>query len=251
MRRQDIGTHELGKHELEEDDQRQRRMERRDFIKKAGAGTLIVALGGGVYRLAGDDLTRQAEAQRRSDGRRRLPPGQKVLEKLKPMGGQAGSPKTKDFRLHVHGEVEKTFTLDFDGLMAMPQVEQSADVHCVTGWSMLGGVWSGVQVKALAARASIKKSANFVIFESAHGYTANISLKEALKPNVLVVHKLDGKPFRRQHGAPVRSLVPDRYFWKSSKWLTGIRFVKRDVPGYWETRGYHNIADPWKEQRYG
>ncbi len=228
-----------------------KRLERREFIKKAGAGTLLLALGGGVYRLASDDLTRKAQAQRLSDGRRRLPPGQKVLEKLKPMGGEPGSPRNKDFRLKIHGEVEKPFTIDFDGLLAMDQIEQAADVHCVRGWSMLGGLWRGVLVKTLAERAGLKKSANFAIFESAHGYTANISLAEALKPNVMVVHRLDGKPFSRQHGAPVRSLVPDRYFWKSSKWLTGIRFVKRDEPGFWETRGYHNIADPWKEQRYG
>lgn len=228
-----------------------RRLERREFIKKAGAGTLLLALGGGVYRLAGDDLTREARAQRLPDGRKRLPPGQKVLEKLKPMGGEPGSPKTKDFRLKVHGEVDKEFTIDFDELLAMDQVEQNADVHCVTGWSMLGGLWRGVPVKALAERAGLKKTANFAIFESAHGYTANISLKEALKPNVMIVHRLDGKPFSRQHGAPVRALVPDRYFWKSAKWIKSIRFVKRDVPGYWETRGYHNIADPWKEQRYG
>src|SRR5690606_30700697 len=113
------------------------------------------------------------------------------------------------------------------------------------------GLWKGVQVKALAERAGLKKSAHFVIFESHHGYTSNISLDEALKPNVLVTHSLNGHPLKRQNGAPVRSLVPDRYFWKSSNWLTGIRFVKRDEPGYWETRGYHNIADPWKEQRYG
>ncbi len=228
----------------------ERRLRRREFIKRAGAGTVIVALGGGLYRLAGDDLTRQALAQKRTDGKPRLPPGQKVLETLKPMGGEAGSPKTKDFQLKVHGEVETPFTLSFEELLKIPQVEQKADVHCVTGWSMLGGLWRGVQLSTLAKRAGIKKSAHFVIFESAHGYTANISLREALKPNVMVVHRLDGKPFQRKHGAPVRSLVPDRYFWKSSKWLTGIRFVKRDAPGYWETRGYHNVADPWKEQRH-
>ncbi len=228
-----------------------RRQERRDFIKKAGAGTLLVALGGGIYRLAGDDLTRKARGQKRSDGRPRLPPGQKVLESLRPMGGQPGSAKTKDFRLKVHGEVDKPFTLNYEELLEMDQVDRAADVHCVTGWSLLGGVWSGVTVKALAERAGLTKNAHFVIFESFKGYTANISLREAMKPNVMVVNKLNGKPFKRQHGAPVRSLVPDRYFWKSAKWLTGIRFVKRDKPGYWETRGYHNIADPWKEQRYG
>jgi DMSO/TMAO reductase YedYZ molybdopterin-dependent catalytic subunit len=228
-----------------------KRRERREFIKKAGAGTLLVALGGGLYRIAGDDLTRRARAEIRTDGKRRLPPGQKVLESLRAMGGEPGSSKTKNFRLRVHGEVEKEFTLDFDGLMKMEQVEERADVHCVTGWSMLGGLWSGVTVRSLAERAGLKKTANFVIFECAHGYTANISRKEALKPNVMVVHSLNDRPLKRTHGAPVRALVPDRYFWKSGKWLTGIRFVKRDVPGYWETRGYHNVADPWREQRYG
>ncbi len=229
----------------------QRSLERRDFIKKAGAGTLIIAVGGGLYRLAGGALTRQVQAQVRSDGKNRLPPGQKVIESLSHMGGQPGSPKTKDFRLKVHGEVDKPFTIDYDELLKMTQVEQEADVHCVTGWSMLGGLWSGVQVKSLAEQAGLKKTANFVIFECHHGYTANISIKEALKPNVMVTHRLDGIPFKRKHGAPVRSLVPDRYFWKSAKWLTGIRFVKRDIPGFWETRGFHNIGDPWKEQRYG
>jgi DMSO/TMAO reductase YedYZ molybdopterin-dependent catalytic subunit len=228
-----------------------KRLQRREFIKNAGVGTLIVAVGGGLYRLAGDDLTRKAQGEIRSDGKKRLPPGQKVLESLRPMGGEPGSSKIKNFRLRVYGEVEKEFTLDFESLMKMDQTKQAADVHCVTGWSMLGGLYEGVTVKALADRAGLKKTANFVIFECAHGYTANISRKEAMKPNVMVVHTLDGRPFKRQHGAPVRSLVPDRYFWKSGKWLTGIRFVKRDIPGYWETRGYHNIADPWREQRYG
>ena len=232
-------------------DEAARRLERRQFIKQAGAGTLLVALGGGLYRIAANDLTREAQAEVRSDGRKRLPPGQKVLESLRPMGGEPGSPKPKDFRLKVYGEVEKPFTLDFDELLAIGNVEQRADVHCVTGWSMLNGLWEGVRVKTLAERATLKKTANYVIFEAAHGYTSNVPVKEALAPNVMVVHKLDGRPFKRQHGAPVRALVPDLYFWKSAKWLTGIRFVKRDQPGYWETRGYHNHADPWREQRYG
>ncbi len=233
-----------------QDDDVKRRMQRRDFIKKAGAGTLVVALGGGIYRIASDDLTRKARGQVRGDGKPRLPPGQKVLESLKPMGGQSGSPNPKDFRLRVYGEVDKEFTVDYNELFAS-SIEQKADVHCVTGWSMLGGLWSGVRVSTLAKRAGLKKTANFVVFESAHGYTANISKREAMKPNIMIVNKLNGRPFSRQHGAPVRSLVPDRYFWKSAKWITGIRFVKRDIPGYWETRGYHNVADPWREQRYG
>ncbi len=224
--------------------------ERREFIKKAAAGTLIVAFGGILYRLADDDLTRKAMAETRADGRRRLPPGQKVLERLKPMGGSAGSPKPKDFHLRVHGEVKKELNLDFAALLKLPQVEAPADVHCVTGWSMLGGVWLGVRVSTLAEMAGLKRDARHVIFEAAHGYTTNIDIHTAMQPNVRIVHRLDGRPLARRHGAPVRGLVPDRYFWKSAKWITGIRFQRRDEPGYWESRGYNNHADPWREERY-
>jgi DMSO/TMAO reductase YedYZ molybdopterin-dependent catalytic subunit len=224
---------------------------RRQFLKKAAAGSLIVALGGGLYRLASDDMTRAARAQKRSDGRPRLPPGQRVIEALRPMGGEAGSARIEDFRLQVHGEVERPFTIDWKQLVAMPATRQVADVHCVTGWSVLGASWTGVQVKVLAERAGLKPTARHVIFEAAHSYTANVRLQEALRPDVLVAYQLGGKPVPRRHGAPVRGLVPDLYFWKSAKWLTGIRFVSRDAPGYWETRGYHNHADPWREERYG
>ena len=102
-----------------------------------------------------------------------------------------------------------------------------------------------------AAKAGIRDSARHVIFEAAHGYTANVRRDMALGDDVMVSWEIDGRRLARAHGAPVRALVPDLYFWKSAKWLTGIRFVRRDEPGFWETRGYHNHADPWKEERYG
>ncbi|HEU4752505.1 MAG TPA: molybdopterin-dependent oxidoreductase, partial [Armatimonadota bacterium] len=136
-------------------------------------------------------------------------------------------------------------------LLAMTQVEQTCDVHCVTGWSLLDGVWRGVRVKELAERAGVKESARHVIFEAAHGYTSNVPLEEALRPTVLVAYRFGGDPLLQPHGAPVRALVPHLYFWKSAKWLTGIRFSAQDEPGYWEVRGYHNHGDPWKEERYG
>ncbi len=229
----------------------QRLEARRRFIKTAAAGTVIAALGGGLYRLVGDDLTREARAQKRSDGRSRLPPGQRVLGRLKPMGGHPGDSKTRNFRLKVYGEVESPFTIDFAQLLAMRQTELALDVHCVTGWSLLGALWRGVSVKDLAARARVKSTARHVIFEAHRGYTANVRLREALAPGVMVTYRMNGRPLARRHGAPVRALVPDLYFWKSAKWLTGIRFVRRDRPGYWETRGYHNHANPWREERHG
>jgi DMSO/TMAO reductase YedYZ molybdopterin-dependent catalytic subunit len=115
---------------------------------------------------------------------------------------------------------------------------------------VLGAKWTGVRVKELAQRAGLKRTARHIVFESAHGYTANVRLDDGLADEALVTWELDDHPLRRPNGAPVRALVPDLYFWKSAKWLTGIRFTSRDAPGYWETRGYNNHADPWKEERY-
>jgi DMSO/TMAO reductase YedYZ molybdopterin-dependent catalytic subunit len=225
--------------------------DRRNFIKSAAAGATFMALGGALVRLAADDLTKQARAEKRPDGRSRLPPGQRVLDHLRPMGGDEGDGDIKSFKLKVHGLVKKPFEVSYEGLLELPQVEKSADVHCVTGWTMIGGIFKGVQISKLAEIAEMKSEARYVILEAAHGYTANVPLKEATADNAMITYRLNGKPFALQHGAPVRGLIPDLYFWKSAKWITGLRFVKDDVPGYWEVRGYHNHADPWKEERYG
>lgn len=224
--------------------------DRRQFIKSAAAGTTLMALGGALLKLAADDMTREARAEKRPDGRPRLPPGQRALKALKPMGGDEGDGKVETFRFKVHGAVKKPFEVDYKALLELPQVQKEADVHCVTGWSLLGGLWKGVQIATLANLAEVKPDAKYVIFEAANGYTANVPLAEATKDTCMVTYRLNGKPLSLDHGAPVRGLVPDLYFWKSAKWITGIKFVREDQPGYWETRGYNNHGDPWKEQRY-
>ena len=224
--------------------------DRRQFIKSALAGTAFMAVGGTLVRIAADDMTRSARAEKRPDGRPRLPPGQRVLDSLRAMGGDEGDGDVRSFKLRVHGLVKSPFEVDYAGLLKLPQVEKSADVHCVTGWSLLGGLFKGVQVSTLAEKAGMRGEARYVIFEAAHGYTANVPLKEATADNALITYRMNGKPFAIEHGAPVRGLVPDLYFWKSAKWITGVRFVKDDERGYWEVRGYHNHADPWKEERY-
>ncbi|MFN0252123.1 MAG: molybdopterin-dependent oxidoreductase [Kofleriaceae bacterium] len=223
--------------------------DRRRLLKAAAIGTTFIAVGGSLVRLASAEQSTIAK-EKRPDGRRRLPPGQRTLEYLRPMGGEEGDPDPRKFTLKVHGLVKSPFTVDYAELLKLPQVEKIADVHCVTGWSMLGGLWKGVQIKTLAEKAGIKGDVKHVILESAHGFTANIPLKEATTDNALITYRLNGKPFATQHGAPVRGLVPDLYFWKSAKWITGVRFVRDDAPGFWEVRGYHNHADPWKEERY-
>jgi len=225
-------------------------MSRRSFLEAGlGAGALVFALGAD-HALADVAAMDRARAEIRPDGRSRLPLHQYLLRKLRPMGGMAGDPAPGAFRLRVHGEVEAPFTLSFADLLAMPQVDQLCDVHCVTRWTVLDARFEGVRVADLAERAGVKKTARHVIFEAAEGYTTNVRLREAIAPNVLIAHRYAGKPLSRAHGAPVRAVVPDLYFWKSAKWLTGIRFSARDEPGYWETRGYHNHADPWKQERH-
>ncbi|MBX3128699.1 MAG: molybdopterin-dependent oxidoreductase [Polyangiaceae bacterium] len=223
-------------------------MARRRFIRTAAAGTVVSALG--ASWLLSDALTGEARAATRADGRPRLPPGQRALARLKPMGGDAGDPSPGGFRLRVHGAVERPFTLTFQQLLAESNVTLPLDVHCVTGWSVLGASFTGLRLRALLERAGLRREGRYVVFEAAHGYTANVPLSSALAPSVLVAHRLDGRPLSRAHGAPVRAIVPDLYFWKSAKWLTGVRVVTRDEPGYWERRGYHNRADPWREERH-
>lgn len=223
---------------------------RRNFIRTAAAGTLVSAFGAGVWALADSASNAAWAASLRPDGKPRLPPGQRIIEHLKPMGGQQGDPSPGAFRLRVHGEVDQPLELDFAQLRALPHREHSLDVHCVTGWSALDVRFVGVAVPELAKRAKVRSSAKFVIFEAAHGYTANVPLDEALRPDVLVSWELNGQRLPRSHGAPVRAVNPHLYFWKSPKWLTGIRFQSKDERGYWEMRGYNNHADPWKEERY-
>jgi len=223
--------------------------QRRRFIRLAASGTAVAVLGGSY--IISDDLTRLAQAQTRPDGKPRLPPGQRVLKAWKPMGGEPGDPSLEHFRLQVHGEVETPYSLSYAELMALPPVALPVDVHCVTGWSVMGARVKGVLLSTLAERAKVKPGARHVIFEAAHGYTSNVPLREALGPQVMIARELEGAPLPRTHGGPLRAMVPHLYFWKSAKWLTGIRFVARDEPGYWETRGYHNHGDPWREERYG
>ncbi|MES1183884.1 MAG: molybdopterin-dependent oxidoreductase [Myxococcales bacterium] len=223
--------------------------QRRRFIRLAASGTALAVLGGSY--LISDELTRVAQAQTRPDGKPRLPPGQRVLKAWKPMGGEPGDPSLEHFHLQVHGEVETPFSLSYAELLALPQAALAVDVHCVTGWSVMGAQVKGVLLSTLAERAKPKPSARHVIFEAAHGYSSNVPLREALGPQVMVARELEGAPLPRTHGGPVRAMVPHLYFWKSAKWLTGIRFVARDEPGFWETRGYHNHGDPWREERYG
>lgn len=155
-----------------------------------------------------------------------------------------------NWSLRAHGEIEQPETFGYADLLRLPQTEQLCDIHCVTSWSKVGMRWRGVPFRALADRLRPTARAQYVIMECEQGFTTSLPLSALMDEDVLLAHTADGAPLPPEHGGPVRMLVPKRYFYKSAKWLRGLKFASEDEPGFWETRGYSNIADPWKETRY-
>ena len=181
----------------------------------------------------------------------RLPPGQYLTEKWPVL--HAGSvPKidlaTWDFT--VSGEVEQPVRLTWEEFTALPTTEIKLDIHCVTRWSRFDTRFKGVHWRDLAALASPKPSARFVVAQAEQGFTANVPLAAIEDENALIAYEADGEPLTPEHGWPLRLVVPSKYFWKSAKWLRGLELLDRDQPGFWERYGYHNEAEYWKEERY-
>jgi DMSO/TMAO reductase YedYZ molybdopterin-dependent catalytic subunit len=182
----------------------------------------------------------------------RLPPGQKEVKNwpVLDLGVQPNIIAPRVWRLTIKGLVENPLALTLGEFMALPQEDFVSDIHCVTQWSRFDNHWRGVSARRLIELVKPKTEARHVIFHSYDGYTTNVKLEVFAEPNVLLAHSWEGKPLSREHGGPVRVVIPDWYFWKSAKWVTQIEFTADDRPGFWEVRGYHNEGDPWKEERY-
>lgn len=180
-----------------------------------------------------------------------VPPGQSVTEGFPVLHvGDVPDFDPQTWRLKLYGQVERPFELSYDELRALPSAEWNGDIHCVTRWSKKQTHWRGVPFKALVERAKPSPAVTHVIQHAENGYSTNVPLAMMLGDDVLVAYEFDGKPLEPIHGGPVRMLVPKLYFWKSAKWIHGLKFLDHDVKGFWEVRGYHNDADPWKEERY-
>ena len=191
------------------------------------------------------------QAEQRGLDPARIPPGQYLTERF-PVLTYGANPAydLKSWSLSVDGEVETPFALTWDELMALPQHEVTVDIHCVTRWSKLDTTWRGVRVSDLLERAGVKASGTHVLAHSDGGYTTNLPVSALYDENVLVAHTYAGEPLEHDHGAPLRLLVPKRYFWKSAKFLRRLEILPEDRQGFWELNGYHNDADPWTEQRH-
>lgn len=181
----------------------------------------------------------------------RLPPGQREVKNwpVLDLGVQPDVPTTK-WRLDVGGLVEAPLSWSWTDFAAEPQARIVSDIHCVTAWSRFDNTWEGVSTHHLLSLIRPKPEARFVIQHGYDGYTTNVPLEAFAGANVLLACRWEGKPISREHGGPVRLVLPKLYFWKSAKWLSKLEFSADDKPGFWEVRGYHNYGDPWTEQRY-
>lgn len=181
----------------------------------------------------------------------RVPPGQTVTERF-PILHEGDVPEydMTQWSLRIFGEVEEEKTFSYEDLLAMPQTEITCDIHCVTRWSKLNTVWEGVLFRDFLQHINIKPEGRFVMLHADNEYETNVPLEDLLGDQILLAFKYDGQALTKKHGWPLRLLVPHLYFWKSAKWVLGIEFMKENREGFWEQNGFHNIAEPFKEQRF-
>ena len=182
----------------------------------------------------------------------RLPPGQHLVRDwpVLDLGKQPVIARER-WRLKIGGMVARPVTLDWAAYMALPQTALRSDIHCVTTWSRHDNDWTGVLARDLLDLVQPREEAGWLMLHGYDGYTTNVPLADFAVADALLAHSWQGKPLTRSHGGPVRLVIPHLYFWKSAKWLSGIDFLGRDKPGFWEVNGYHMRGDPWAEQRYG
>ena len=178
----------------------------------------------------------------------RVPPGQCVTDDF-PVRSAGPTPlilsENWSFTLTTETQV---LTWNWDEFQQLPHEQVIVDIHCVTKWSKLDTRWEGVSVDTLLEGATT--SARFALAYSSGGYTTNLPLDDLTGGKAWVAAIYDGKPLQPEHGGPARLLVPHLYFWKSAKWVQGLRLTDNESLGFWESYGYHNYGDPWKEQRY-
>ena len=181
----------------------------------------------------------------------RIPPGQYQIFDY-PVLSAGPTPHTtlQSWTFRIDGLVEAPIQWSWDAFKALPSQDFVVDISCVTKWTHLDMRWHGVTVDTLMESVRLGPKAAFAIAWSDGGYTTNLPIAEILNGQAFLAWDYDGKPLAPAHGGPARMVVPHLYFWKSAKWIRGIRFVEKDQPGFWESLGYNNHGDPWKEERY-
>jgi DMSO/TMAO reductase YedYZ molybdopterin-dependent catalytic subunit len=178
-----------------------------------------------------------------------LPPGQYLVDGF-PVLSAGPTPRipTDDREFTITTETGRDHRWSWQEMLDLPSETPHVDTHCVTKWSKLGTDWQGVSLDTLLD--GVDTTADFALAHSYGGYSTNVPLEDLLDGQARLAYRYEGEDIPPEHGGPARLLVPHLYFWKSAKWLRGIRLLTEDEPGFWETAGYHNYGDPWREQRY-
>jgi DMSO/TMAO reductase YedYZ molybdopterin-dependent catalytic subunit len=182
----------------------------------------------------------------------RLPPGQYFTDRF-PVLHVGDVPNYGDlstWSMSISGAVANPFDLSWDQVVARPIVEVHTDIHCVTKWSKFDTNWKGCSLPVLIQEAQPNSDATHVMFHCEFGYTTNLPLEDAMRPENLLAYEFEGEPLTGEHGYPLRTLVPHLYLWKSAKWIRGIELMTADKAGFWERNGYHMYGDPFREQRH-
>jgi DMSO/TMAO reductase YedYZ molybdopterin-dependent catalytic subunit len=178
-----------------------------------------------------------------------LPPGQYLTRDF-PVLSAGPTPRIPldRWEFTITTETGQVHRWSWQQMMALPAETKTVDIHCVTKWSKFGTTWEGVSLDTLLA--DVDTAADYALVHSYGGYTINLPLEDLLDGQAWVAYRYDGEELHSEHGGPARLLVPHLYFWKSAKWVRGIELLLQDEPGFWESLGYHNYGDPWREQRY-
>ena len=194
-------------------------------------------------------ISRGFQGRRRGDDPTRLPPGQYVTDGF-PVLSAGPTPHTPlaEWDFTIRGAADEPIAWTWDEFLALPSETVTVDVHCVTRWSKFDTVWKGVSLDTLLG--GVGTSAEYVLAFCDGGYTTNLPLEDVAGGKAWIAYEYGGEPLEPEHGGPARLLVPHLYFWKSAKWVRGLELRDYDEPGFWETYGYHDYGDPWKEQRY-
>jgi DMSO/TMAO reductase YedYZ molybdopterin-dependent catalytic subunit len=193
----------------------------------------------------------QGAEPREAPSSERLPPGQSLTRKFPVLDLGIQPPwDPATWSLTVGGLVENPMCWSWAEFRQLPRVSRVTDFHCVTRWSKFDVRWDGVLFKTIADLVKPVPASRFVLQRSDDGYSSNLPLEEMMRDDVLLADELDGEPLPLEHGGPLRIIVPHLYAWKGAKFLRSIEFMETDQPGFWETRGYHNHGDPWKEERF-
>ena len=189
--------------------------------------------------------------RRQPDTANRVPPGQYIVRDF-PVLSAGPTPRTPldQWTFSIEGLVREPVKWSWEEFLQLPSQAFVVDIHCVTKWTKLDTRWEGVSLDTLFEHVEFDRNAMFLTAYSDGGYTTNLPITDAINGQAFVAYNYDGKPLAPEHGGPARLVVPHLYFWKSAKWVRGLRLMERDKSGFWESLGYNNHGDPWKEERY-